>query len=212
VFDFHDLRLSNDLAASHRLGTRFASGDVSTRAVNSHPALLSAQCHRIVVSCSLITESKARTILSVGPLTFAEESSRFSPTANDNLSPSSVPLQPLCPRLIVNQLILPPSASARSTLALNIDIPSVCVDLTKPTLDALQYWVDDVGQLMERIAGKDTDTEAGDSRDTSLIGSRFFAKSLRSKSSGSGNGFNAGRGTDGSEIVIQVLISEGCTA
>lgn len=207
MFDLHDIRLFKDPATSSGPHARIATDDLSAKAVTSRPALISAQCKRIVVSCSLVTETKAKAVLSLGSLTLGEESSRFGTGANIKFPDSTVPEQPLCPRLTINQSELPPLASS---LALNIDLPSVCVDVSKPTIDAIQYWIDDVGQLIEQTASKDTDTEPGDSEDASLIGSRFFSKSLRSKSSGSGSGFKAGPHVPaGSEFVVKVLISEG---
>jgi hypothetical protein len=39
------------------------------------------------------------------------------------------------------------------TLVVTTDIQSVYVNLNKPLLDGLQYWVDDVSQLAERVLG-----------------------------------------------------------
>jgi autophagy-related protein 2 len=88
------------------------------------------------------------------------------------------------------------------------------VHLCKPVVDSVQFWIDDIAQLFERIsnaAARDTDTESGDSRDISLIGSRFFAKSSRSKSSGgsSQNTLTQSRPNTNSEVVIKLVIAEG---
>jgi autophagy-related protein 2 len=93
-----------------------------------------------------------------------------------------------------------------STFAFTVDIPSVHIDLSKPTLDGLQYWADDAAQLIERTFGGHTETEEAESRDTSLIGSRFFAKS---RHSGSEIRLNAGPSQGYSETVVKIAISEG---
>jgi autophagy-related protein 2 len=155
-------------------------------------------------------EGKANAVVSLGPLDFAEDVSQFRIGTNVNLFDSNAPPQVMHPHLTVTKS---PSAGARSTLAFSIDLPSLYVNLSKGAIDTLQYWVDDVSQLAERTAVKDTDSEPGDSGDTSLIGSRFFAKSLQSRSSsGSGSGLTAGRGADTDcEFLVKVLTSEGCT-
>jgi autophagy-related protein 2 len=86
--------------------------------------------------------------------------------------------------------------------------------MSKSLLDGLQLWADDVSQLMERTFGSicDTDTERAESRNPSLIGSRFFAKSRRygSKSSeASSTGFNEACAEAPSETVIKFAFSEG---
>jgi autophagy-related protein 2 len=99
-------------------------------------------------------------------------------------------------------------------MVITADIPSMNVHLCKPVVDSVQFWIDDIAQLLEHIsntATRDTDTESGDSRDTSLIGSRFFAKSLRSKSSGGGSHSTLipSRPNSNSEVVIKLVIAEG---
>jgi autophagy-related protein 2 len=93
------------------------------------------------------------------------------------------------------------------TLALSVDVPSVHAIMSKPVLDGLQYWGDDVTQLLERTYGSDTDTGKAESRDTSLIGSRFFAKSR----SGSGSGISANSGEASHETVVKIAVCEGRT-
>lgn len=88
--------------------------------------------------------------------------------------------------------------------------------MSKPLLDGLQLWADDVAQLVERTfggAGGDTGTEKAESRNPSLIGSRFFAKPSRygSKSSQSSTGSSGAHTKTSSEIVIKVVVSEGST-
>ncbi|KAG7092576.1 hypothetical protein E1B28_008923 [Marasmius oreades] len=64
------------------------------------------------------------------------------------------------------------------TTALNLDFPSVVINLSKPAFDGLQYWADDVSQTLQLALEKDVTGENG-SRDTSIIGSRYFAQSTR---------------------------------
>ena len=90
-----------------------------------------------------------------------------------------------------------------------MDIPSVYVNLSKPLLDGLQYWVDDVSQLAERALGeksKDAGSEHGLSRNSSLLGSHYFAQS----SGGSEVEFSPKLlGEGASETVVKLSVSEG---
>lgn len=95
------------------------------------------------------------------------------------------------------------------TLVITTDTPSVYVNLNKPLLDGLQYWVDDISQLMERTFGeksKDCASERGLSRNSSLLGSHYFAQS----SGGSESEFSPKpAGESVSETVVKLSVTEG---
>ena len=90
-----------------------------------------------------------------------------------------------------------------------MDIPSAYVNLNKPLLDGLQYWVDDISQLVERILGdkpKDSGSERGLSRNSSLLGSHYFAQSR----GGSESEFSPKPFSEcASETVVKLSVSEG---
>lgn len=223
VLDLHDVRLSAGPTAARRPVTRFADVHIPPSSLDARTAegspgstLLSAECRRIVVACSAAGEGKASALASIGSLGSMESMSASVQDFRQSRAGAALPLpdalSPLQPRVSVTRLQPRRSSFSASpnsaTLAVNVDVPSVHVDLSKCTLDALQYWADDAAQLAERVfggAGGDTDTEKADSRDTSLIGSRFFARSRRSNS-GSVSGAS---GDAGSENVVEVTISEG---
>jgi autophagy-related protein 2 len=90
-----------------------------------------------------------------------------------------------------------------------VDIPSAHVVLPKFVLDDLQYWADDATQFMESVFGKaPAEAERVDSRDTSIIGSRYFAMSKRSDSDGAST-VDGRRGSLSNETVVKISISEG---
>ncbi|EAU88507.1 hypothetical protein CC1G_04213 [Coprinopsis cinerea okayama7 len=93
-----------------------------------------------------------------------------------------------------------------SILVLSIDIPSVYIAVSKKQLDALQYWIDDLSQAMERMnASRSPSARSGsqDSKDTSLIGSRFFSKSRM------GSGFDLQRVVDeGVKVAVSINVTE----
>ena len=117
-----------------------------------------------------------------------------------SIAPQSFPLQP-------RVSIIKPTSKVVPIRAFGVDIPSVHIDIFKPTFDALQYWADDVTQLLGDLSSKSNDgidTEVGDSRDTSLIGSRFFTKSR----SGSGSALSTSRNDASAEIVVKLTVTE----
>ncbi|KAH9951459.1 hypothetical protein B0H21DRAFT_719094 [Amylocystis lapponica] len=166
VLDVHDLRLrsSGDLEESSGASTRFAVDDPYTNDPHyprdgTGNTLMSVDWRRLVVAYAILGESKAHAILSVGSM-LSEESTREDVLFGAGTSP---------PSLVVGTPARPPF---------------------KPILDGIQLWADDLTQLMEAVArgsdAWDLDTERADSTDTSLIGSRFFAKSRRLGSQASG--------------------------
>jgi autophagy-related protein 2 len=82
-------------------------------------------------------------------------------------------------------------------------IPFVGVDLGKPALDSLQLWADDITQWMERALGDDG--MPTDSRDTSIIGSRYFEQRTASVVESE----VSGRPERPSELAIKLIVSEG---
>ncbi|KAJ6596964.1 hypothetical protein DFH09DRAFT_107468 [Mycena vulgaris] len=197
VLDIHDVNLCTG-PVEKKYSTRFASRDADP-VINTLDAdtLISVGCGRIVVASSSVGESIASTFLSVGPLVSGSpEDSEF----------------PLLPRITLSKSTpshsTAPQVPGSITVALVVQIPSVHMHISKPVLDSLQYLADDTAQLIERVFGSDNvrDTESMESRDPSLIGSRFFAKSR----SGSGSGLSATRSSPRSETVINVEITEAC--
>ncbi|KAJ6547632.1 hypothetical protein B0H19DRAFT_1221605 [Mycena capillaripes] len=192
VVDIHDVDVSTGLP-ERKNTTRFASGD-TLPLINTLEAvtLLSVSCRRIVVACSLAGQSKATALLSVGSL------------ASENSEDTELPL--LLPRITLSRST-PSRQSSRSTAALIVQIPSVHMEISKPLMDGLQYLADDATQLVERAfgGGENSDPEK-ENRDSSLIGSRFFAKSR--SGSGSASGISADRNSAKSESVVKVEITE----
>lgn len=185
---------------SPRASTRFANDNAPPSRnldFSEESTLLKVEFSRLVVACSMVGAATASSFVSIGALTDVEpENLEYLPSQNSS---------PLQPRIYVIKPS-PNPARAAPTFALSVDIPAVHVDISKPEFDALQYWVDDLSQLLERLSGASNNNSysfAGDSRDTSLIGSRFFAKSR----SGSGNLSTST--TESSESVIKVAITEG---
>ncbi|KAJ3517183.1 hypothetical protein NLJ89_g671 [Agrocybe chaxingu] len=161
--------------------------------ISDESEVLRVAFRRAVVGCSMVGSTMAKIFASVGALVdedFAEKHNSFEQ--------SPPPLRP-CIRVTK-----PPARgpNAPSITALSVDIPSMHVDISKAQFDALQYWADDVTQLLDRLSGKvSEETEPADSRDTSLIGSRFFAKSR----AGSGLS-NSTR--ESAESVVKLTVAE----
>ncbi|KAI0780919.1 hypothetical protein BD413DRAFT_660017 [Trametes elegans] len=178
---------------------------------------LSATWKRIVVSHSLVRESKARAILSLGPLTAGDvaQSSYFgvgTPPARD------APIQRLQPQLVVRRTPAPTNSPVPvNTTTISLDIPSVHVELSKPLLDGLQLWADDLTQLMEAASAEpalsDADTEHAGSANSSLIGSRYFARTNTMRSAPDSGATSLAntikvRQEPRSETAVKVMVTE----
>ncbi|KAI0748137.1 hypothetical protein C8Q80DRAFT_1120684 [Daedaleopsis nitida] len=189
IVDIHDLRLSpgaapeQDIARTARFGTaeELYGADSAGRSSEQDNVVLGASWKRIVIASSLVGESKARAILSLGPLSQREtdQAAHFGV----GTSPTRESGHTLRPQLVVRKAAATststPSVSVSST-AVSVDLPSIHVELSKPILDGLQLWADDLTQLAEAAfaesPGSDIGTHRAGSGDSSLIGSRYFAR------------------------------------
>lgn len=215
VFDLHNIHLSPDGSSGSRSASkaRFADPDEASHFSSRHipQNLLSLDVGRIVVAHSLVGDGKAYLLVSLGPLSQVPVSPgaaalRFggmNPVPGDQDSSSSVI------NICVNNTTSKPQKQKPDTLVITTDVPSVYVNLNKSLLDGLQYWVDDTSQLAERIFGdrqKDSTSERGLSRNSSLLGSHYFAQS----SGGSESEFSPRPvGGSASETVVKLSIAEG---
>ena len=218
VLDLHDIHLSpgGSSGGESALGTRFvdidASRDVSNSLSWSVPNnLLLLEVGRIVVAHSLAGEGRAYSFVSLGPLSPAPISPGVATPRFGGMEPSQGDCNHSLAAISIslNKTAPKPRQQKPGTLVVSMDIPSVHANLSKPLLDGLQYWVDDVSQFMERIFGekpKDSGSERGLSRNSSLLGSHYFATS----SGGSEAEFSPKQlGEGASETVVKLSVSEG---
>ncbi|KAI0362114.1 hypothetical protein OH77DRAFT_20625 [Trametes cingulata] len=199
---------AEELYGAEPLGAATRSGD---------HVLLGAAWKRVVVSHSLVGETKARAILSLGPLSLREDDQGAyfgtdSPPSRD-VSGGSLQPQVVITRTSVASLT---SASISST-AISLDVPSVHVELSKQLLDGLQLWADDLAQLMETAFAEptlsDADTQRAGSQASSMIGSRYFARTNTSSSAPDSGvtslaGTLKGRQESRSETAVKVTVTE----
>lgn len=95
------------------------------------------------------------------------------------------------------------TTSEQKTTTVEALIPFVGIDIGKPALDSLQLWADDITQWMERALSDDGISAY--SRDTSIIGSRFFEQRTASVVESE----VSGRPEQRSEFAIKLVVSEG---
>lgn len=227
ILDIHDLCLTPGRAPERggdrtaRFGTAedlFGAEPASRAPTQDNNLLLGATWKRIVAAHSLVGGSKARAILSLGPLT-AQDSGQGSYFGVGTPPAREAPGSSLQPQVLVSRAaVAPHAAESVSSMAISLDIPSVHVELSKPLLDGLQLWADDLTQLMEAAfaehTGSDTGTQRAGSGDSSMIGSRFFARTETS-SSAPDSGVTSLAGTirarqePRSETAVKVMVTEG---
>jgi autophagy-related protein 2 len=80
---------------------------------------------------------------------------------------------------------------------LGFNIPFVQVDVFKPVLDCLQFWADDISQLIERTFNGDGDSDQLKNIDRSITKTRSTGASKSVRSGGK------------SETVVKIAISDG---
>lgn len=217
VLDLHDLKLSPGASSSPRKqAARFAENAFVEEPVRSRASeveantLLSLDLKRVVLSYAPAGESRAHAIASMGP--FDASKAPDLTGSNFGASPSSLETVSLVPTSIISVVISqslrarsPANASASSGTVIGVDIPSVHVNLDKPILDGLQFWADDISQLLDRTLGEQLDSEKN-SRSASIVGSNFFVKSRSGSESELDSASISGRA---SETILKVTMTEG---
>jgi autophagy-related protein 2 len=83
----------------------------------------------------------------------------------------------------------------------------MCLNLSKPLFDSLQFWIDDVTRLLETQSG--SEAHEGSSRNPSIVGSRFFSNSKQGSVEVS-TGESSPKYTESlTESIVKLTISEG---
>lgn len=197
IIALNDISLSAGFKKT-KPSARFAATDsfAGNSDISDDTILFNAEFGRAVIACSSIGAQVAIAFVSFGPL--AHDDMDFQDQTPSSIAPQPFPLQP-------RVSVIKPTSKMVPIRVFSVDIPSVHIDISKPTFDALQYWADDVTQLLGDLSSKANDgidAEVGDSRDTSLIGSRFFAKSR------SGSALSTSRNDASAEIVVKLTVTE----
>ncbi|THH20691.1 hypothetical protein EW146_g715 [Bondarzewia mesenterica] len=220
ILDIHGITLSTlPLTSVSQPSARFAGINVTAsppptnRSKANTTLLLAAEWRRVVMASSLVGEEKARVFLSLGSLSASPE-----PVEDDQHSRSRSPglvSRPASLTVVRTRPSTRPSGGSRETgaLVVSADIPSVHINLSKPVLDGLQLWADDVQQITEQSMAAfsgDNDTEKASSQNPSLIGSKFFVNPTRgSKDSASNLSIGVGENnTPNSETILKAAVSD----
>lgn len=93
------------------------------------------------------------------------------------------------------------------TFVIEADIPSMCLNISKPLFDSLQFWIDDVTRLLETQSNNEA--HEGSSRNPSLVGSRFFSSSKQGSVEVSTGESLPNYNESLTESIVKVTISEG---
>ncbi|KAJ3725873.1 hypothetical protein C8R42DRAFT_575547 [Lentinula raphanica] len=190
VLDIQQLALTKGNAHTSRKTASFEPQSTTQRSKPTENIMVETELRRLVIASSAAGSSRAAAMLSIGHL--QDEDSGFES-------------RPLLPRILVSQS----RQGSASTMMLNLSLPSLFVNLSKDPLDALQYWVDDASQLAQKASqysSSDGGTEKAVSRESSLIGSHYFAKSNTASGATSLASNSAEVKVD---TAVKVFISEG---
>jgi hypothetical protein len=210
ILDVHALKLTSRLPGTggkyhHRFDTKTEStyGDPSSR--DNH--LLTAEWQTLLLACSSAGAETARGFCSIGTLSSAADSE--VPTSHDHTSFQEDAL----PFIKLSQN--PPVSSARNSgrsaaVVVEIDIPSIFLNISKSNFDGLQFWIDDVSQLLERTTAASGEVaQENSSRNPSLVGSRFFSASKQGSVEIAVDELSPGHIKSSTETIVKVTISEG---
>jgi autophagy-related protein 2 len=148
IIDFHGVKITTgSMPPAQRQGARFEgvnlSGTSSTPNNFDENFLMEVKIQRLLVACSAAHQRMATSILSLGPLHPSITGGRESQSFGMDES-----LPALQPQLSIAKL-MSHSKESPSVTVLSFNIPFVQVDLFKPVLDSLQFWADDVSQLID---------------------------------------------------------------
>ncbi|KAG1891100.1 hypothetical protein F4604DRAFT_1567203 [Suillus subluteus] len=209
ILDLHDVQVSNKPLDQESSTIRFGDvGESRNPSVKNLPGqLLSGQIKGIVLSYAPVGDSKAHAFISLGSLPRTDDVHPGSASLLlSEQAPDSLPI-----RFQLAQVAPSKAAVSSSThrTSIIINVPLVNVVLEKPVFDGLQIWADSVTQAVT-TAAEETETEVAQSRNPSLIGSRFFAKSRRVGSRGSDESSfgNIAPTPKQSETAVKVIIAE----
>lgn len=174
--------------------------------------LLTAEWRALLLSCSSAGTETARGFCSIGPL--SSPGDREGPASQDHIrfQDEESPLRRFTSlKLSRSSPSLPERYSRRSAAIIaEIDIPSILLNLPKPLFDGLQFWIDDVSQLLERTTASPSEAaQENASRNPSLVGSRFFSGSKQGSMEIDVDGASPDHVKPFTESIIKVTVSEG---
>jgi autophagy-related protein 2 len=215
VLDIHGLSLTSRLPRGHREvctlrpGLKAEPADRNSSSRDNH--LLTAEWRALLMACSSVGAETARSFCSVGPLSSPVESEDPSSKEHIRFLDDTSPTRRFAfIKLAQNQLFPSKRKGKRSDVFVaEVDVPSVCLNFSKPLFDTLQFWIDDVTQLLERTLAPSSDgTRENSSRNPSLVGSRFFSNSKQGSVDTTDNAL-PDHSKPFTERIIKVTISEG---
>ena len=212
ILDIHGLKLATGTGGIHnrQFGTKIQPVQRGPGSSDNH--VVTAEWKALLLSCSSAGTAIAQCFCSIGPLSSAVDDGappsldhihflddappnrRFAVVKLSRNSPSSQ--QQNCNRL--------------PTFVIEADIPSMCLSLSKPLFDSLQFWIDDATRLLERAETQSSnEAHEGSSRNPSLLGSRFFSSSKQGSVEVSIDESTPNHSESLTESIVKVTISEG---
>jgi autophagy-related protein 2 len=171
--------------------------------------VFTAEWRTLLLACSSAGAETARGFCSIGPLSSVADNEVQVPTSHDHarFQEDALPFV----KLSQNPLVPSGRNSGRSAAVIvEIDIPSILLNLSKPIFDSLQFWIDDVSQLLERTtAASRGASQENSSRNPSLVGSRFFSASKQGSVEITADELSTSHIRSSTKSIVKVTISEG---
>jgi autophagy-related protein 2 len=209
ILDIHGLKLTTGTggAQDNQFDTTIQPTYHTPGSSDNH--MIIAEWRALLLSCCPAGATIAQCFCSIGPLSSAVNDE--APPALDHIRfLDDAPSQRRFAVVKFNRN-LPSSQGQNSnrlpTFVIEADIPSMCLNLSKPLFDSLQFWIDDVTRLLETQSG--SEAHEGSSRNPSIVGSRFFSNSKQGSVEVS-TGESSPKYTESlTESIVKLTISEG---
>lgn len=206
ILDFHSTRYfsGSDDTSSYK-STRFKKASDSKEDTEEWSQADNRDSHlfeirRLVIAYNNIGKTRAPCLISLGPIRDPDVYTDY---------PADLP--PLLPHVLFRLASSDPMASRSQPSSLFVNIPSVHAVIDKERLDDLQLWADDISQWAETF-GKESMSGATTrvtSRNTSVVGSRYFLQQTQSRGTGSDLLGSAPLSSVKSEMITKASLSEG---
>ena len=209
ILDIHGLKLTTGTGGihGHQCDTKIQPTHHSPGSSDNH--LVTAEWRALLLSCCSPGAAIAQCFCSIGPLSSAVNDEappsldhiRFLDDAPPERRFAVIKFSRNSPSLQRQNSNGPP------TFVVEADIPSMCLSLSKPLFDGLQFWIDDVTRLLETQPGNES--HEGSSRNPSLVGSKFFSSSKQGSVEVSMGESSSNYTESLTESIVKVTLSEG---
>ncbi|KAI0306470.1 hypothetical protein B0F90DRAFT_1690173 [Multifurca ochricompacta] len=215
ILDVHWLNLTSrtplgvrEVYSRHQSSAKNESTTRNPSSRDNH--LLTVEWGALLLAYSSAGAAAARSFCSIGPLSSVADNKVASSQDHIHFLDDALSITRSA---FITLALNPPSSFRRNSkrpprVVTEIQIPSMCLNISKTLFDGLQFWIDDLSRLLEQtLTGPSNGLRENSSKNPSLVGSRFFSRS-KQNSPDMTIDENSRSQTLSTESVIKVTISQ----